>query len=323
MQKRVTSADVAREAGLSRATVSYVLNGDPRQQIPEPTRQRVHDAAARLGYRPYGPARLLRGAKSRLVLMFTPGLEHASDFVAAGIITQLGDALSQSGLHLVWQLGDSEAQGASIDLAPAAVLSSSRETDAAFAQLRQQFSVPVLPAFPGLDEFIAGAAEAQVDHLVSRGHGRLAFAAPEQAELAPTSRLRWAGVLRACERLSLPTPLEFTLPADREGAVRALDSLMQEDPEVSGVCAYNDVVAFGVLAAAADLGMAVPGRVAVVGVDDHPLAPLAVPALSTVRADVGDFVKELAREVTRAAGGDEPQPVFLPMNSRAVPRAST
>ncbi|MFD5215103.1 LacI family DNA-binding transcriptional regulator [Microbacterium sp. NPDC058345] len=323
MQKRVTSADVAREAGLSRATVSYVLNGDPRQQIPEPTRQRVHEAAERLGYRPYGPARLLRGAKSRLVLMFTPGLEHASDFVAADIITSLGDALSASGLHLVWQLGDSEAQGASIDLAPAVVLSSARESDEAFLQLRQQFSVPVLPAFPGLDGFIAGAAEAQVEHLTAQGRTTLAFAAPEQPDLKPTADLRWVGVTRTATRLGLPDPVRFAVPADRDGAVRALSTLLDTHPDISGMCAYNDVVAFGVLAAAADLGVAVPERLAVVGVDNHSLGPLAVPALSTVRADVGDFVRALAREVARAAAGDDPETVLLPTRSEVVRRKSS
>ncbi|MBW9111954.1 LacI family DNA-binding transcriptional regulator [Microbacterium trichothecenolyticum] len=322
MQKRVTSADVAREAGLSRATVSYVLNGDPRQQIPEPTRQRVHEAAAKLGYRPYGPARLLRGAKSRLVLMFTPGLEHASDFVAADIITRLGDELSTSGLHLMWQLGDSETQGASIDLAPAVVLSSARESEDAFVQLTRQFEVPVLPAFPGLDEFIAGAAATQVEHLASHGRSQLAFAAPDQVELGPTAALRWGAVQRAAERLGLPEPVHVVVPTGREGARSALSRLLDEQPSATGICAYNDVVAFGVLAAAADLDVAIPERVAVIGVDDHPLAPLSVPALTTVRADVGEFVTGLARAVVAAAHNEPIPPVLLPTRSVVVERAS-
>ena len=59
-KQRLTSHDVARESGLSRATVSYVLNNDPRQTIPEETRQRVLRAARKLGYRPSAPARALR-----------------------------------------------------------------------------------------------------------------------------------------------------------------------------------------------------------------------------------------------------------------------
>lgn len=66
---RVRSVDVAREAGVSQATVSYVLNNDPRQSIPEETRARVLEVARKLGYQPYAPARMLRSGKSKLVLM--------------------------------------------------------------------------------------------------------------------------------------------------------------------------------------------------------------------------------------------------------------
>jgi DNA-binding LacI/PurR family transcriptional regulator len=323
MDKRVTSADVAREAGLSRATVSYVLNNDPRQQIPEPTRQRVHDAATRLGYRPYGPARLLRGARSKIVLMLTPGLEHASDFVAADIINRLGDQLSAAGLHLVWQLGETEVHGASIDLAPAVVLSSSGPTDEAFVSLATQFSVPVLPAFPGLDGFIAGAADAQVDHLVERGRQVLAYAAPAPAELQPTSELRWNAVQRACERQGLRAPHRFAMPVDRVDGGAALTEFLAQNPEVDGICAYNDVVAFGLLAACADLDIDVPARLAVIGVDNHMLGALSVPPLSTVRADVGDFVTAFAREIATIAAGGEAGSVVLPERSVVVVRGSS
>jgi len=70
--RRPTSADVAREAGLSRATVGYVLNEVPHQSIPEPTRQRVFAAAAKLGYTPSAAARSLRSGRSNLVLCLLP-----------------------------------------------------------------------------------------------------------------------------------------------------------------------------------------------------------------------------------------------------------
>ena len=69
---RLTSADVARESGVSRTTVSYVLNGKVGVAIPEATRQRVRDAAERLGYTPSAAARALRSGKSDLVLCVLP-----------------------------------------------------------------------------------------------------------------------------------------------------------------------------------------------------------------------------------------------------------
>ena len=70
--RRPTGADVARRAGLSRATVSYVLNDTPHQAIPEPTRQRVLAAAAELGYTPSAAGRALRSGHSEVVLLLLP-----------------------------------------------------------------------------------------------------------------------------------------------------------------------------------------------------------------------------------------------------------
>ena len=70
--QRITSTEVARHCGLSRATVSYVLNGTPNQSIPEATRRRVLDAAEQLGYTPYAPARALRSGRSDVVLFLMP-----------------------------------------------------------------------------------------------------------------------------------------------------------------------------------------------------------------------------------------------------------
>src|SRR3954454_3730110 len=70
--RRPTGADVARRAGLSRATVSYVLNNSPHQVIPDPTRQRVLAAAAELGYTPSPAARALSSGRSDVILLLLP-----------------------------------------------------------------------------------------------------------------------------------------------------------------------------------------------------------------------------------------------------------
>src|SRR3954449_3693311 len=95
--RRVTSADVARLAGVSRATVSYVLNDTPRQSISADTRTRVLDAAAQLGYAPSAAARALRSGRSDIVLCLLPDwpigptvglfLEHLSAALAAEGLT--------------------------------------------------------------------------------------------------------------------------------------------------------------------------------------------------------------------------------------------
>src|SRR5262245_43354550 len=72
--RRVTSADVARSAQVSRATVSYVLNNTPHQKIPEATRVRVLEAANRLGYLPSAAARALASGRTNVVLCLLPDI---------------------------------------------------------------------------------------------------------------------------------------------------------------------------------------------------------------------------------------------------------
>src|SRR5207302_4326032 len=97
--RRLTSVDVARESGVSRATVSYVLNGAPNQVISEQTRQRVIEAAQRLGYAPYAPARALRSGRSDVVLFLIP--EWPIGTAIASLIEHLSSRLADAGLTLV------------------------------------------------------------------------------------------------------------------------------------------------------------------------------------------------------------------------------
>src|SRR5690349_18006523 len=98
-RRRPTSADVAREAGVSRATVSYVLNDTPHQTIPEATRRRVPEAAARLGYAPSAAARALRSGRSDVVLCLLPDWPIGP--AVGGMLSHLSGALAARGLTLL------------------------------------------------------------------------------------------------------------------------------------------------------------------------------------------------------------------------------
>src|SRR5437879_6213062 len=97
-QRRVKSIDVARAAGVSQATVSYVLNNDPRQSIPEETRARVVEAARRLGYQPYAPARSLRLGKSKIVLVVWQ--ESVIEAAVSELVETLARAVAEQGYSL-------------------------------------------------------------------------------------------------------------------------------------------------------------------------------------------------------------------------------
>src|SRR5262245_23907323 len=101
--RRVTSADVARASGVSRATVSYVLNNDPRQSISPETRERVLQAVEELGYRPFAPARILRAGRSQIVLAVLP-FELVDPGLARGL-KKLEAGLAAQGFSLIWYVG--------------------------------------------------------------------------------------------------------------------------------------------------------------------------------------------------------------------------
>src|SRR5919112_5700888 len=98
-RRRVTATDVAREAGVSQATVSYVLNDTPGQSIPEATRQRVREAVDRLGYTPHAAARALRMGRSDTVLFVLPSWPIGS--ALSTLIEGLSDGLEAHGLFLL------------------------------------------------------------------------------------------------------------------------------------------------------------------------------------------------------------------------------
>ena len=101
---RITSKDVATEAGVSQSTVSFVLNQTPGQTIPDETRRRVLEAAKKLDYRPRASARSLAAGRSDVVLLALPGLPISANL--SRFIEQLAAALAEHGLSLVTHLAE-------------------------------------------------------------------------------------------------------------------------------------------------------------------------------------------------------------------------
>ncbi|WP_330286114.1 LacI family DNA-binding transcriptional regulator [Streptomyces sp. NBC_00576] len=308
----MTSADVAREAKVSRATVSYVLNDSPHQKIPEDTRRRVREAAARLGYAPSAAARSLRRGRSDIVLGLLPDwpIEH----VLGRLVQQLTSALAQ---HELTFLVHSAAHPARplrevwMALTPAAVLALDAFPEAeAEAGTMRAAGIKVVMAVHGsvrsghrsplVSEERIGTAQAR--YLV-QVHHRLGYAYPVLAGLDVLAGPRLDGVRKVCAGLDLPEPDVRTVPVDPDGAVAAVKAWRAADPPVTGVCAFNDAVALAVLAALRSLGLRAPQDLAVIGVDDIPGAVLAQPPLTTIVRDTDTIARGLARRIVDALDG--------------------
>ncbi|MGV9249851.1 LacI family DNA-binding transcriptional regulator [Streptomyces sp. NPDC003697] len=315
-----TSADVARLAGVSRATVSYVLNDTSAVRISEPTRRRVREAARELGYVPHAGARSLRAGHSRMVLMPAPAVPVGPLY--GQFLNDLQWALSRLDYTVVQHgslgLRGDEAARAWAELRPVAVLApGSGLGPEAVAVLKRAGARAVLTLGP---ESVDGAHALLMDHravgqcaathLYGRGRRRIGVVVPEERGLEAFSTPRLDGVRRALhdtDATVTPLPLAYS----EQDAVRL--AARWRDLGLDAVFAYNDEYAMLLMRALQDEGIGVPGEAAVIGADDLMLGRLLRPRLSTVRIELpsGHDLAELVDRAVRDPGAPpETHPVL-------------
>jgi DNA-binding LacI/PurR family transcriptional regulator len=304
-KQRVTSEDVARASGVSRATVSYVLNNDARQSIPQETRERVLKAARELGYRPFTPARILRSGHSQLVLAVLP-FEQVDPSLAVAL-KELEDRLADLGLTLIWHVGVHLRTGAthpSFNVTPSVILSYADAADPSISAFLQQFQVPIISALSDEStQRMVGAT--QVHHLVRHGKKQLLFAASAREDVRLLAQNRLYGVRQACLAHGLPEPSVCVVPSTRDAVRVLVREQLQSQWSSQGICCYNDEVAFALLAALADEGISVPQQVAVIGCDDIPLASFSIPALTSVHFERERSQDRLIEAIVAASRGEK------------------
>jgi DNA-binding LacI/PurR family transcriptional regulator len=320
--KRSTSKDVADAAGVSRATVSFVLNNTPGQSIPEETRRRVLEAAERLAYRPHGSARALISGRSDIVLLSIPTLPVQENI--GRFIEELTDALAVHGLTLVTYLGGAKSRSlpdVCATTSATVVLGLEPFAPATVKALHEAGAVAVLPRHTGDGAVMRLIGRLQARHLISRGHRRLGYALPAHSAFGETAGQRLQGVIEACVAADVPPPSTVETPLDVDGAARVVERWAQEG--VTGVCAFNDEIALAVLAGMREHGLAAPSGLAVIGADDIPAARLATPPLTTVGVDLAGVGRAFADLVAATLEGAERPPEVFSDTMRLIERAST
>jgi DNA-binding LacI/PurR family transcriptional regulator len=308
-RRRPTGADVARRAGLSRATVSYVLNNTPHQAIPEQTRQRVLAAAAELGYTPSAAGRALRSGHSDVVLLLLPDWPIGPS--VGSLLESLSSALADQGLTFV---AHPRSTGRPISdvwkaLTPAAVITFEQLDDVETKKLEAAGVELTVALFGGhrgsraMDIPEQRTGRLQAEHLAAAGHRRLGYAWPDDPRVLTFAQPRLEGVRQACADLGLSEPHVVTVPLTPEGVIGAVRAWREAVPPVTAVCAYNDEVAIALLAGARREGVDVPGGLAVIGVDDIPASAVTLPTLTTVRADAPTLAGYIADTIRRKLDG--------------------
>ncbi|HUG41637.1 MAG TPA: LacI family DNA-binding transcriptional regulator [Longimicrobiales bacterium] len=289
-----TIRDVAREAGVSVATVSRVLNGSG--PVSDSARSRVERAARSLEYTPHGAARSLSTRRTLNLGVILPDLY--GEFYSQ-VIRGMDSVTRKAGYHLL--LSGSHADRTEVSAALRAmrgrvdglILMSPDITPVELGQVVPATwpavlvnSGPTNGRFDTLNVDNAGGSTAVVRHLGALGHERIGLIAGEAQNHDAQERREGYG--RTLAALGLERRPEWEVEADftKQGGYAAAQRLAGLAERPTAIFAANDSMAVGALSALQEAGLRVPEDVAVVGFDDVPIARYVTPPLSTVQVDL-------------------------------------
>ncbi len=319
-----TIRDVARRAGVSPATVSYVLNNSGPVR-PE-TRERVLRAIAELGYHPHAGARQLKRRRTDTVGLILPtGERRLSDPFFLELIHALGDACAVHHLDLLiatcreptadLRLIDRLYKGRRVD---GFILIDLQRQDPRIPHL-QTAGIPFVAfgrieedgAFPWVDVDGAAGMREAVAYLVGKGHRRIAYLSPPLA--LTFAHHRFQGYRAGLAEADLPFDealVRITRPT-MEAGYEAARALLAEGVPFTALIAATDLMALGAMRALHEAGHAPGQEIAVIGFDDIPMAAQAHPPLTTLRQPMDQIGEALIRTWLAAVRGEPAPPTLI------------
>jgi LacI family transcriptional regulator len=311
-----TIRDVAREAAVSVASVSRVMNG--MGNVTPALRLRVETAAAALGYVPHAGARNLSLARADAIGVVLPDI-HGEFF--SEVLRGMDREASERGLQLLLSNMHADAKLAVQALRTMrgrvdglVVMAPHVDPDQLFAQLPPGLPVVLVNCAPHHEKRPeiridnAGGAIAMVDHLVATGRRRIVHVAGPAGNIEAAERAD--GYHAAMARHGLASRIVPGTFMEESGA-SAAGVLLRDLDAVDAVFAANDMMAIGAMMAFRRAAVAVPDRIAVGGFDDIPLARLVSPGLTTIRGGIAGVGARAIARLAAAIAGDADNTVEL------------
>jgi LacI family transcriptional regulator len=335
MAKRPTQADVAKLAGVSRATVSYVLNDrmDGRIPITDQTREKVLDAAKALGYEPNALARSLKAGASFMIGVLLPAVHNPHYW---DILDGVSEVVSDQDYHISLSI-------ANLDL--------ERERWCLRSLLEQRFDgLILLPSFTDvlIDEVkalskrsspavfispiegadwvftdIRGGAEALMAHLLSLGHQRIGFInGAARPQLSQTREDVYREKIRAAG-----LPLDEALIRHcghrmENGYIQTRVLLDLPDPPTA-IWTINDILAVSAMRAIHERGLRIPDDIALAGFDDIVFARQLYPPLTTVHMPAVEMGRQAGEMLFKRIDDPQCEPMQTILDTELVIRQST
>ncbi|NII70010.1 DNA-binding LacI/PurR family transcriptional regulator [Microbacterium ulmi] len=323
----MTVHDVAELSGVSIATVSRTLRAPHR--VSDATRTRVLKAVEQLGYRPNRAASSLRRGRTGAIALVVPDIENPY-FASLTKGAQASSRARGYGLVVVDTTESAEieaeeirALGSQVD---GMIIASSRLSDDALAEVAASTTCVLInrslpdAATPTVTIDEASGARAAIGHLAGLGHRRIAYVGGPESSWSEGRR--WSGLLTAASEHDGVSAVHVgSVTPDARGGHAAAAAALEHD--ATAVIAYNDLVALGMLARWAELGVRVPDDVSLVGFDNTFVAELSSPPLTSVGADLREFGETAVSLLLDRIDGSTPPPSPVPTTMDITVRGST
>jgi DNA-binding LacI/PurR family transcriptional regulator len=320
--KAPTSTDVALAAGVSRATVSFVLNDKPNSRVSDDTRHRVLEAARLLGYTPNNAARSLASGEAVAGFLLTANRRDYGATVARTfdlLLDRTMDDGTDALRHADTEQSGTDAAQLWAKLRPEAVLAEAERCDAGATELLRLAGVRALIVHgstavdyaPSLVVPQQQFGRVAVEHLAALGHRRVVYLTPTAPAAAETGRERLAGARLAADGAGVE--LTVSQAGASSAALRDWAHGWRYDEQApTGIVAFDDRLAMAAVRALADAGIRVPSDVSVIGADDHPAAADYIPRLTSVSFAADTLADTLVDAYIRMRAGKRVERVDAP-----------
>jgi LacI family repressor for deo operon, udp, cdd, tsx, nupC, and nupG len=327
----ITIQDVAKEAGVSVATVSRVLNNHP--SVSAKTRAKVESVIQRLNYNPNMLGRNLRCAESRMILVLVPSISNP---FYAKIVQGIEDIARRNHYNVLLCTTDSDVERENayltllhnrladgvISMDPAVDVEDLRRMGTQYPIIQCcEYSETDSTPFVAIDN--RTAAYKAVKHLLTMGHRKVAMINSDERFLY--ARLRKEGYLKALEEFGIPVREEWLINTDLsfESGHRAMRSFLSLKDKPTAVFAVSDTLAIGALRQIKEAGLKVPDDVAVVGFDNIPFASMMNPSLTTVAQPMYEMGCEAAKMLIKRIAHPEERVESVFLDYELIIREST
>jgi len=313
----VSIKDIAKAAGVSHSTVSRALRESPLVNVH--TKERIQDLAREMGYSPDAHARSLVTGRSYTVGVVVTTI--ADPFVAE-VVQGMESTAHDHGYTVILSSSNSEPEReiAAVEMLRAkrvdGVIVTSSRIGALYLDHVERIGAPVVLINNHNEQSGHYTYTVSVDnrhgsllatdHLINQGHSRIAYINGPANHSSDTERM--TGYRQALCEHSIPYDPTLVVPGNGKpvGGLRALEALIERTQPPSAVFCYNDMTAIGLLRAAREAGISVPGDLAVIGFDDIPLASFVCPPLSTISQPKNEMGRLAMEMVLTLAESDVP-----------------